>query len=264
MKKTVESRPVIVTGHPRSGTTILTRLCNTHPSVGVTYEFGTFLRVGARYDAYRESLRVEWNGRPVVDAATGHPRMRLWKSRLFLARFLLGLKRAGDSPVTLDRLTGLLGGILGKPVVGDKMPAYIGELDRLTQIEGLLRIVIVRDCRAVVASTLDRVRTGWKRQSWTKAVDSPEKAARTWVSTTERAERNLERIHLLRFEDLIRDPGATMDRLADHLEVERGLFDLSLLRPPGKDKIRRELSSDDMRSILEIAGPTMERLGYLR
>lgn len=52
----------IIAGHIRSGTTLLRNLCNSHPDITVTMEFGNFDGLGCSHAAYiRYILRRWWN-----------------------------------------------------------------------------------------------------------------------------------------------------------------------------------------------------------
>lgn len=256
------SRPFLIAGHPRSGTTVLNRICNTHPEVASTFEFGAFRHLDRPYPEYREGIRVEWRGRPVLGVGEATPRRRRWRSRWFLARFLLALRARRGSEVRLADVTDSLGRALGVPVVGDKVPAYTFLLDELAPREELRCVVIIRDCRAVVASTLDRVRTGWRGREWTERFDSTRKAALHWARAVESVERNAGRLHVLRFEDLVRDPAATAETLAAFLDVDPRGFDVGIIRPPGREKFRESLDGSDLDTIDSAAGEAMRRWGY--
>ncbi|MBA3562613.1 MAG: sulfotransferase [Gammaproteobacteria bacterium] len=53
---------LLIAGHPRSGTTLLRRLCNAHPDIALTHEVGTFLYLGSSYKEYRRQLiRRSWD-----------------------------------------------------------------------------------------------------------------------------------------------------------------------------------------------------------
>lgn len=151
---------------------------------------------------------------------------------------------------------------LGRERVGDKLPSYVFRLDDLARLEGLDPIVIVRDCRAVAASALARVRTGWTGRSWTERIDTPAKVAANWVRAVESLERNLARVHVVRFEGLVEDPSSTAMRIGEALGVEPGGFDLGLVRRPGGNKVCRFLDESDLEDIEGVAGAAMRRWGY--
>lgn len=255
----LEPRSFLVTGHLRSGTTVLTRVLNTHPDIGATFELGAFRGLDTPYGEYRRGLRLGYRDRPVVRVGAGTPRARRWASRRFVAAFRWRLWRRRQSPVTLEIATEILSRCLRRACVGDKLPAYVFELDELASLPGLRRVVIVRDCRAVTASTLERVRTAWSGRSWTERLDTPEKAAGNWLRALESVERNATRLHVLRYEDLVDDPGACLEVVATYLGVDPRGFDAGLIRRP---VARKGLQGRDLAAVEATAGEAMRRWGY--
>src|SRR5919109_1036936 len=51
---------LVITGHQRSGTTLLMRLCNSHPEVMITGEFGNFYLLNQPYPVYRRFILQRW------------------------------------------------------------------------------------------------------------------------------------------------------------------------------------------------------------
>ena len=258
-----EPRSFLVAGHPRSGTTVLTRLLNTHPEVEATFELGAFERLDVPYPEYRRALRLGYRDRPVRGVGAGSPRARTWASRRFVAEFRYRLWRRRDAVIGLDTVAELLSRTLRRTWVGDKLPRYVFELDDLGPREGLDRIVILRDCRAVTASTLARVRTGWKGLSWTERIDTPAKVAANWVRAVESMERNLSRVHVIRFEALLDDPRGCVESLAAYLGLDPEAFDTSLVRRPGSGPDQL-LDHASRAAVEEVAGEAMRRWGYDR
>ena len=256
------ARPFLVAGHPRSGTTVLTRLLDTHPEIEATFELGAFQALDTPYAEYRRGLRLGYRDRPVRGVGKGTPRSRTWASRRFVAEFRYRLWRRRHGRIRLETVAGVLSRTLGTERVGDKLPSYVFQLDDLAPLEGLDRIVIVRDCRAVTASTLARVRTGWTGRSWTERIDTPAKVAANWVRAVENMERNRTRVHVVRFEDLVEDPESCAKRIGEALGVEPGDFDLGLVRRPGGNKVCRFLDESDLEVIEDVAGGAMRRWGY--
>ena len=257
------ARPFVVAGHPRSGTTALTRLLNTHPEIEATFELGAFQGLDTPYAEYRRGLRLGYRDRPLRGVGTGTPRSRTWASRRFAGEFRYRLWRRRGSAIGLDTVADLLERTLRRPLVGDKLPAYVFALDDLASRQGLARIVIVRDCRAVTGSALARVRGGWSGRDWTTRIDTPARAAANWVRAVESIERNAPRLHVVRYEDLVEDPASCARGLGEALGVEPGAFDLRLIRKPDGAKACRFLDRADMEAIEEVAGPAMRRWGYL-
>lgn len=50
----------IIGGHPRSGTTLLFRLCRDHPQIGITGEFKCFQNLDSPYAEYCRSIETDW------------------------------------------------------------------------------------------------------------------------------------------------------------------------------------------------------------
>jgi hypothetical protein len=257
----IHPRPFLVTGHPRSGTTVLTRLLNTHPDVEATFELGAFERLDSPYPEYRRSLRLGFRDRPVRGVGAGTPRARAWTSRRFVGEFRYRLWRRRGEVVGLETVADLLSRTLRRLWVGDKLPRYVFELDDLAFREGLRRIVIIRDCRPVTASTLARVRTAWRGRSWTERIDTPAKVAANWVRAIESVERNLSRVHAVRFEDLVDDPRRCVEGIAAYLGVDARAFDTSLIRRPDP-RSDQHLDSTSRAAVDEVAGEAMRRWGY--
>jgi hypothetical protein len=241
---------------------VLTRLLDTHPEIEATFELGAFQGLDTPYAEYRRGLRLGYRDRPVRRVGAGTPRSRTWASRRFLAEFRYRLWRRRHGRIGLETVADVLSRTLGRQRVGDKLPGYVFQLDRLARLDGLDLIVIVRDCRAVTASTLARVRSGWIGRSWTERIDTPAKVAANWVQAVESMERNLTRLHVVRFEDLVEDPSSTAMGIGEALGVEPGDFDLGLVRRPGGNKVCRFLDESDLEDIEDVAGAVMRRWGY--
>jgi hypothetical protein len=241
---------------------VLSRLLNTHPEIEATFELGAFLGLDAPYAEYRRGLRLGYSDRPLRGVGTGTPRRRRWASRHFVAEFRYRLWKRRGSVIGLGTVAEVLHETLGRPRVGDKLPAYVFALDDLAARDGLARIAIVRDCRAVTASALARVRGAWSGREWTQRIDTPARAAVNWVRAVESIERNAPRIHTVRFEDLVDDPAACVRGLGEALGVDPRAFDTGIVRRPDAGKVCRFLADADLDAIEEVAGPAMRRWGY--
>ncbi len=153
----------------------------------------------------------------------------------------------------------------GARVVGDKTPEYIFALDEFANVEGFSCLVIFRDIRDVASSTLQRVRTKWRRQSWTSSIDTAEKVAVRWMRCIDIMERNRDKIHIIRYEDLIARPGPELERLGLWLGVDPQLFPasaVSKITDAGIGKYRTGLTEEELAAVTEITRPKMKSLGY--
>ena len=264
----VEAKPrlLMVCGHPRSGTTMLTQLLDSHPQIKLTYELHTFLGVGKPLRKHLRLLRRRnrWQLPPV---RTRGARKR-WPSKLasavFLVRYALGLALQRRNPIDLDSMRRVLRGIFPwAQVVGDKYPRYVFRLDRFAAEPDLLIVVIYRDARDVVRSSIEQAKRGWRRTSFGDRLSSPESAAKSWVKAIESMERNLEHIHVVRYEDIVRQPETALRDLGHYLGVDPGGFTSSIIKQDRVGKHKQGLSEADQTVVMKVAGDAMRRQGYL-
>ena len=122
-----------------------------------------------------------------------------------------------------------------KRIVGDKAPFYVMQLGELAPIQQLSLLIILRDARDVVSSTLERVRTTWGGH-W-KMSGTAENVARRWVRCAEQIEYHRHSVRVIRYEELVRDPRLEMKRLGEWLDVDPDRFPLELIHGSsvGKD-----------------------------
>jgi hypothetical protein len=148
-------------------------------------------------------------------------------------------------------------------IVGDKFPPYVHRLHNLVRHDRMYRVMIYRDCRDVVQSTLLKTDTSWKGKRFAQNLNTPEKVAKRWVKAIEKMEKFSADIHAIRYEELVTDPRPILGSLAAYLHVDPALFDHNIVRPTSIGKFERGLSGEQLEPIMDIAGPTLTRLGYL-
>lgn len=268
-------RLLLIGGRPRSGTTLLRNLCNAHPDISLTHEFGTFLGLNEPHRVYQRRILRQWRAQPILGCRTfgalpSKPRLRRWatstRAHLFTIRYLRRIRRYGPGPVDLSAVEATLRAFLPRTaIVGDKMPAYMDRLDILAPASGLARVMIYRDCRDVTSSHLKLARTTWRDMPWIRNQDTAEKVATRWVAALETMERHRDRIHVVRYEDLVREPRRELSTLAEWLGVDPAAFperSFASIRDTGIGKHRNGLTPEELEAVMRIAGPTMARLGY--
>lgn len=257
---------LIIGGHPRSGTTLLQQLCSGHPEMAVTYEHGSFLALGMPFPVYRRQMlqrlwRTKHTSVLVADESSLPARL---DSLRFGWRFIRKIGICRGRRVELPDVEAVLLQLYPRArIVGDKNPRYVFILDRLARVEGLSRVIIYRDCRDVVISTLQRVRGDWRQRPWTRRFNTVEKVALSWVEAIASMERNRDRVHLIRYEDLVARPEEELGRLAAWLGVDPAGFSAQVIHRDRVGRHKAVLSSADLAVITRIAGPAMARLGYL-
>jgi len=263
----VSPKILIVGGMPRSGTTMLKNLFNTHPDVCVTGEFKNFNRLGLNYFQHlRHVRRNRWHNRIIPFQVSGQYRnlgSSAWNLQ-FIARYVLALLPHAHKPIDIETVRRVLHQLFpDKAIVGDKYPRYWMQLDCFTQISGVYPVMIYRDCRDVVQSTLRMVRGQWAGKQFTTSIDTPEKIATSWVECIAALERNADKIFSIRYETLVCEPDGILQDLGKWLDIDPYLFTRELIHAASIGKYRGTLTFEQITQIETIAGATMERLGYV-
>ena len=269
-------RPLIITGMPRSGTTLLQQLCNNHPQMRITKEFGNYLFVGESLFGYLKG--TAWRVRRINGRWRPHAAMKPEPADVFKKLWMRGVNNvanglgatsqvlrialSGGGPVTPSALAASEPVNGETRIVGDKFPHYIFSMHKFVDLEQLLRLVIYRDCRDVTSSFLKKLEADWKNERWTGPLDTPEKIARKWVEAIEIMERYADRLFLVRYEALVGDPEAELRRISEWLKVEPSGFNRKVVYASSVGKYRHGLAGRQLEEVMSVAGPTLERLGY--
>ena len=197
-------------------------------------------------------------------------RMRRWvrsvRGHIFAIRYLRRIARYGQGPVEYPMIEETLKNFFPHSrIVGDKWPDYVWGLDQFVPMikkHNGRCVMIYRDCRDVTSSTLYHVRTGWKHEEWVQGVNTSEKVARRWVKAIEIMQRYTDEIHIIRYEDLVAKRDEEIEKLARYLGVDPLKFPIQMIRDTNIGKYKQGLTSEELETVLRIAGPTMARLGY--
>ena len=262
----LQPRMLMVCGHPRSGTTMLATVLSSHPEIGMTFELHNLLGVGKPFWQHVRLLRRNhrWRRPPFKIRGSRRGRRRSLVGAILFARYLLGLLRQGRKPIDLDCMRRVLHGIFPRAqVLGDKYPRYVFHLDRFAAVPDLLIVVIYREARDVVRSAIEKSKKSWRRTSYGRRFATPTSAAKSWVRAIESMERNRERIHVIRYEDLVRQPETVLRDLGRYLEVNAEGFKPSIIKQDRGGKHKKGLSDADQATVVQVAGEAMRRQGYL-
>jgi len=259
---------LMISGHPRSGTTLLQQLCDGHPEMGVTNELGNFTYLNRSYMAYARHLFDRWQrvqGGWAFDVAYADDHESLRANNLrFVLRHLFYLLKSGPGRVTVKRIeTAYRLSFPQARILGDKWPHYLFILDRFVNDPDLMHLVIYRDGRDVTSSFLKQVRTTWRDAPWVKKIDTAEKIARRWVRGIDMMERYAGTVYIMRYETLMQQPRAELNRLADWLDIDPVGFDSDMIRTTSIGKYQTGLTDTELETVMQIAGPTLARLEYV-
>jgi hypothetical protein len=216
------ARPFFVVGCPRSGTTLVQLMLHAHPRLAVPPETRFLVR------AYRARARFG--------------DLRRASRRRRLARWVMRRPQSADlgldpdevvaaveaAPPTLGSALGAVFGLYaarqGKPRWGDKRPGHWRDLDVLLRLFPDAQLVhVVRDGRACVASLKAMP---W----WAGGVPA---ATAVWLQSHRRWRRDTrglpaDRVHTVRYEELVADPEPVLRRLCAFLGEE---FDPAMTAP---------------------------------
>jgi hypothetical protein len=273
------NRPVFVGGCPRSGTTLLRTMLNTHPALAMPHET-RFLIAGWERRAIFGDLSDPQNRRRVAKWIARRPKSRLYR---------LGLE-PDELIAALDAAPPTIGSVLGAPFAayaqrhqkerwGDKRPSHAQHLDAIFAMFPHAQFVnMVRDPRAAVASVR---KIGWYGGDVTGG-------AALWlrsVRAVDRWRRRLAPDQLLdlQYEELVHEPRRSLGRIAIFLALApEGIeammrfhensdvptdptFHPRIASPVTTDAVRAweaTLTKEEVAFIEHVLGDQMRRYGY--
>lgn len=220
MTPTPSARPVFIGGCPRSGTTLLRTMLNSHPELAIPHETRILV------DGYRR--RTQWGD------------LRDPENRRQVARWVVERKVSryrqltDDADELVERMVAAaptLGSVLstgfrlyadrhGKPRWGDKRPSIVLNLDAaFAMFPDAQYVNVVRDPRAVVASIRKVGRQhGWGAHGLPGGTDTWERSVRA----ADQWQRRLGPAQFLevQYEDLVTDTAAVLGRLVEFLDLD--------------------------------------------
>jgi hypothetical protein len=265
--------PVFIVGCPRSGTTLLRLVLDSHAEIAVPYETTFIIPIG------RDPRVGSWSVAEVAERIIDHHWFFVLELTPEEVRDAVTELRPADVAQLLRMLFAMHAVRHGKELWGDKTPLQVLHMRELAELFPDARFVhAIRDGRGVSASLAS--------MPW--GPGSPVAGALTWricVAAGQRAGAWLgpDRYREIRLEDFVADPEATSRTLCDFLRLP---FDPSMLRyneraddrilPQHADwqgGLRREptsglrdwkkgLSRHDVASLELLLGATLSRLGY--
>jgi len=258
---------LLIGGHQRSGTTLLRNLCDSHHDITVTNEFGNFLAIGRSYKRYSLFMLKRWRrvrNKRAFDSSYANKRIKILNNLLFVMRYLFKIFKHNRGTVDINDIEAALRSIFPHAIiVGEKWPGIVFLLDKFIETNNFFLLMIYRDCRDVVSSTLKQARTNWRRMTFAKKVDTADKVAERWVRTIESMERHKDKLHIIRYEDLVENPKQELESLSWWLGVNPAGFSEKKIRYTSIGKYKKGLSDEELEIVMNIAGSTMARLGYL-
>ena len=257
---------LFVTGHQRSGTTLLMRLVNSHPRVNIMGEFGNFWKLDVPYPEYARFIFLRWwkkrNASFIFDKKNSIKGVNMAQNFVFVIRYLQEVYRFRQELIGVPAIETALKHLYpGCTVVGDKYPDYVFRLDELTTQPDLCGLFIYRDPRDVASSSVKRARTDWK-DSWPEELRDPRNIALRWVEFIEMVERYPNNMFSVRYEELVTHPQAVMEQVGCWLDLDPGGFHHEIVRTDSIGIHSSGLTEQEIAGVIEVAGPAMQRMGY--
>ena len=254
---------VIIGGHPRSGTTLLNHVCNSHPDITTTFEFKSFVGIQSRSIRYLRLLSDPEKIKPILQQPNIHLKKNRLASEDFYIKFTQSIPTARNPVIQFADVYSAYRSLLPDVrVFGDKYPGYVFKLDKFANIPELRKVIIYRDPRDVAISTLEKAHNEWKGKSFSKKLNTADKIASNWVRAIAAMENHTGSIHRIKYEELIQDPETILSALAVYLDVDPAGFNYSEIRSSSVSRYRDALSPAEIQQIEIIAGQKMESLGY--
>lgn len=250
-------RHLFIGGTPRSGTTLVRRILDRHPSLCCGPETSILLPGGMRIDQVASAYR--WPAAELRELMAASPSQGAFVDA-FAARYRAQRVR---------------------PRWADKTPLNVLCFDWALERFPQARVVhVVRDGRDVVCSMRQHPDRRWVGGEEVKELrpQSVEAYTRRWVRDTQAGigKRGDARYLEVRYEDLVADPERVMRGLVEALD-EPWVPDVLVEKVPkgGKrahansrittasvGRWRKDLTADEQRQVHAIGGPLLERLGY--
>ncbi len=258
---------LILAGHMRSGTTLLREVCQSHPRLEVTREFGNFHRLHLPLSGYARFILGQWWRKrggiaPLPRVAQPSRRRERLGNLPYVARYLYHVARLQDGRVTAEVIDGALRALHpGAVQAGDKQPDYALRLEELSAEPVLRCVYIYRDPRDVAASTVEKTRGPW-RQGHADELRDPGRIGARWAGMMAAMERCRDRLLVIRYEDFVTDPHPVLRRLGEWLGVDPSGFDPAGIHGRSIGNYRAGLTPQEIADVIAAAGPTMQRYGY--
>jgi len=182
----------------------------------------------------------------------------------FTTRYLLGMRQYVREPINVQTVEAALKRFFPESaILGDKWPHYMFLMDKFVNVDNVYGLVIYRDCRDVTSSFLKQARTTWRQQAWVNDLGTAENVARHWVEGIKVMERHAAQLHIIRYEELIDNPETIFAAIGDWLGVDSAGFPTHEIKRSSLGKYKGGLTNEELATVMDIAGPTMARLGYV-
>lgn len=216
-----KNQPFFILGNPRSGTSLLRLMLNSHPEITVPPECGFLLWLSEKYtDLENYSARTYSQ---FVNDLFKTRKIETWG----IQRDELLKTIEEEKPETYADLAALVYLHYAKKrgknslLYGDKNNYYINETTKIKKLFPTSKsIFIVRDGRDVAASYLSIAKKNIKSEYKPNLTESIPEIALQWKRSTLYAKEQIGNPNscIIRYEDLVREPTQTLEKVCSHID----------------------------------------------
>ncbi len=267
-----------VVGCPRSGTTLLRAMLDSHPDLAVPGESYFVVELAPRFVS---RWWRRFDRRRCLDAVLAHERFVQWELDDGAVRDAVAAAEPRDFAALVRVLYAAYASARGKHRYGDKTPNYVLDLPLIARLFPEARFVhVVRDGRDVALSVTEIEQWGPSKiegaaHYWVRHVEAGRRAG-----TALGADRYLE----VRYDDLVADPELTLHEVCAFVDLPFARSMLTyperfddlvssnmqpelherLRRPPtqGLRSWREQMSRVDVAAFEAIAGDALAKFGF--
>lgn len=288
MENRLKQFPIFIVGCPRSGTTLLGLMLDSHPDISVAHEAAIF------HLLYHHPVRQRWNLSSTIGRKSFLRRLKrdsnvnesLGEEVVRVAARTLESEKSLPPKLIIDSLFAAYLQNAGKAIWGEKTPThyyYVGEIFSIYPKAAI--ICLIRDPRAVFASMkrYAQKKKGTNEYFWWMT-ESPWEASMLWMDCYENTMRWKNRVHFVKYEELVHSPEAVLRDLAEgYLNIAydpkmleynekagekiAGMPDwhkptTQKVNPANADRWRSELTGKEVAGVESILHKQMEEFGY--
>ena len=279
--------PIFIVGCPRSGTTLLGLMLDSHPDISVAHEAAIFhflynkgrqrwrLSSAEERKKFFERLEQYSNLREALGQDVVHTALEKLRSHQKLT-----------VKIIVDALSDAYLQKTGKTVWGEKTPTHYYHIDDILNLYPQVAIVcLIRDPRAVFASMKRYAQRKKGTDEWYWwMTENPEKASMLWLDCYESTVKRKDKIYFVKYEELVQSPESILRNLTqEYLSIPYSPKMLKYYRksedkianmpdwhrpttqkvnPANAERWVSELTSYEVNRIESILGKQMEEFGY--
>ncbi|WP_417585847.1 sulfotransferase family protein [Nitrincola sp.] len=224
MSKTLERKdPFFILGNPRSGTSLLRLMLNSHPETVVPPECGFLLWLSEKYaylPDYNQNTYANF-----IDDLFKTKKIETWDIKKEKLLTIIKTERPKDYRSMTSIVYSYYAIEKGKKprIHGDKNNYYINEIEKIEKVFPNSKIIyIVRDGRDVAASYF-KIDDSKIYSKYKPALpQSIEKIASDWSKSTLMAKsmQNHSNTCVVLYENLVRDPTRALSEVCAHLDID--------------------------------------------